>query len=127
MTYIVGPPLAGGLWRPEGNASGATPCGWPVCSLVCLFAGLFVRWSVCSLVCLFAGLFVRWSVCSLVCLLAGRRWLVCLLAGRRWLVCLLAGRRWLVCLYLYRNDIMPGQCVSAPHLFVRRRRWWREF
>src|SRR5579885_77127 len=111
MTYIVGPPLAGGLGRPEVNASGATPCGWPVCSLVCLFAGLFVRWPA------LAGLFVRWSVC----LLAGVGWSVCSL------VCLLAGRRWLVCLYLYRNDIMPGQCVSAPHLFVRRRRWWREF
>src|SRR5579885_1726917 len=159
LSSIVGPPLAGGLGRPEVNASGATPCGWPVCSLVCLFAGLFARWSVCSLVCLFAGLlvlglclslvclvagpFVRWSVCSLVCLFAGLfvrwpalaglfvRWSVCLLAGVGWsvcsLVCLLAGRRWLVCLYLYRNDIMPGQCVSAPHLFVRRRRWWREF
>src|SRR5579885_1231238 len=93
MTYIVGPPLAGGLGRPEVNASGATPGGWPVCSLVCLFAGLFARWSVCSLVCLFAGLFVRWSVCSL----AGVGWsvcsLVCLLAGLfvRWSVCLLAG------------------------------------
>src|SRR5579885_3469001 len=67
MTYIVGPPLAGGLGRPEVNASGATPCGWPVCSLVCLFAGLFVRWPA------LAGLFVRWSVC----LLAGVGWSVC--------------------------------------------------
>src|SRR5579885_3490708 len=28
-SYIVGPPLAGGLWRPSVTASGATPCGWP--------------------------------------------------------------------------------------------------